>query len=261
MIVFGVSSGRGNGMPVVVAGVRRGGVDVSAGLHRRSPRGRPDEPDRHGLRARWPAVRVRAGRPAACDQRRTAAAGAVRHADGERGRRAGPARRGVRSRVRHQPLGLRLLHRHDAGHPQPRQPFHRRRRRRARGERARPPRSQRRAGDQQREPQRRRAPVRPRREALHLGRRQRRRQQLAEPPDPFRQDPAGQRRRQHPARQPVLRHGGGRAPRHLGARAAQSVHDRGPAGDRPPVRQRRGPERLGRDQRRDGRGQLRLADV
>ena len=50
-------------MPVVVAGVRRGGVDVSAGLHRRSPRGRPDEPDRHGLRARWPALRLRAGRP------------------------------------------------------------------------------------------------------------------------------------------------------------------------------------------------------
>ena len=50
----------------------------------------------------------------------------------------------------------------------------------------------------------------------------------------------------HPHRQPVLQHRHRRQPRHLGARPAQPVHLRLPAGHRPDVHQRRRPERPGR---------------
>ncbi len=84
--------------------------------------------------------------------------------------RARAARRRLRSGLRDQPVRVRLLHRHDAGHPQPHQPLHRQRRRRGRRQRggaARAEQSQRRD-----EPQRRRARVRRRRQAVR-GRRAR----------------------------------------------------------------------------------------
>ena len=76
---------------------------------------------------------------------------------------------------------------------------------------------------------------------------------------PARQDPAHQRRRHDPDRQPVLQPGHGRQPRDLGARPAQPVHLRVPARHRPHVHQRRRPEHVGGDQRRPGRLELRLA--
>ena len=56
------------------------------------------------------------------------------------------------------------------------------------------------------EPQRRRDPLRPGRQALRRRRRQRQRRELADARQPARQDPADQRRRHDPGRQPVLRH-------------------------------------------------------
>ena len=63
---------------------------------------------------------------------------------------------------------------------------------------------------------------------------------------PARQDPAHQRRRHHPHRQPVLRHRHRREPRDLGPRPAQPVHVRLPARHRPDVHQRRGTEHVRR---------------
>ena len=76
-----------------------------------------------------------------------------------------------------------------------------------------------------------------------------------------RQAPALQRGRQHPDRQPVLRDADRPRPRGLGVRPAQSVHLRGPAGHRPDPHQRRRRDDLGRDRRRRGRRQLRLAGL
>ena len=109
------------------------------------------------------------------------------------------------------------------------------------------------------QPQRRRHPLRPRRQALRRRGRERRRQQCAVAGQPARQDPPVQRRRHDPHRQPVLRPGDGGQPRDLGARAPQSLHLRLPARDRADVHQRRGAEHLGGDQRRRPRGELRLA--
>ena len=63
---------------------------------------------------------------------------------------------------------------------------------------------------------------------------------------PARQDPAHQSRRHHPDRQPVLRHGLRRQSRDLGARTAQSVHDRVSAQHRAAVHQRRRRRRPGK---------------
>ena len=116
--------------------------------------------------------------------------------------RARPARRRLRSRLRHQPLRLRLLHGHHARDPQPRQPLHRQRRRGRGRQRGRAPRP--RQPEQRHQPQRRRDALRPRRQALRRRRRERQRRERADPDQPARQDPAPQRRRHHPHRQPVL---------------------------------------------------------
>ena len=65
--------------------------------------------------------------------------------------------------------------------------------------------------------------------------------------------------RHNPVRQPVLRFGHRRQSRDLGDGLAQSVHVCGTAGDGPDLHQRRGTGRVGGDQRRRGRRQLRLA--
>ena len=142
------------------------------------PRERPDRADGDGVRAGRPPVRRRAGRSAARDQEREPARDAVRHAQRQLGGRTRAARDRVRPRVRDQPLRLRLLHDRDLAHPQPRQPLHRQRRRRRPRQRDVHPRPREPvAGDQ---PQRRRDPLRPRRQALRRGRRERERRELAD---------------------------------------------------------------------------------
>ena len=76
-----------------------------------------------------------------------------------------------------------------------------------------------------------------------------------------RQAPALQRGRHDPERQPVLRDAVGPGARDLGLRAAQSLHLRVPAGQRPPLHQRRRPEHVGRDRRRQRGRELRLAEL
>jgi hypothetical protein len=86
-------------------------------------------------------------------------------------------------------------------------------------------------------PQRRRAPVRARRQALLRRRREPHEQQRPEHEHAHRQAAPDQRRRHDPDRQPVLRDDEREQPRDLGARPAQPVHVRHPAGDRPDLRQ------------------------
>ena len=141
--------------------------------------------------------------------------------------------------------------------PQPRQPVHRQRRRRGAGQRSACSSTSKRSSATNHNGG-----------AIHFGagrqavrrrRRERRRLQRADADQPARQDPAHQRRRHDPGGQPVLQHGHRRQPRDLGAGPAQPLHVRLPARHRPDVHQRRRPEHLGRDQRRRGRRELRLA--
>ena len=141
--------------------------------------------------------------------------------------------------------------------PQPGQPLHRDGRRRRARKRGRDPRA--RKPVERHEPQRRRPPLRIRRDALRRSRRQRERGERADARQPAGKDPAPFLRRRDPDVQPVLCDSDGREPRDLGARAAEPVHVRVPAGLRPDADQRRRPEHLGGDQRRDRRLQLRLA--
>ena len=81
----------------------------------------------------------------------------------------------------------------------------------------------------------------------------------AGPGESVRQAAALQRGRHDPDRQPVLRHAERPGARGLGLGPAQPVHLRGAARHRHDPHQRRRPGRLGRDQPRRGRRQLRLA--
>ena len=110
------------------------------------------------------------------------------------------------------------------------------------------------------QPQRRGHSLRARRHAVRgRGReRQRRERPIAE--YHARQDPADQEGWNDSVRQPILHPDDREQPRHLGARRAQSLHVRVPAGDRPHAHQRRGPEHVGRSGPRDRRGELRLAE-
>ena len=155
---------------------RRLGGHRPVGFRRRGIRQRAHQPDRDGVRPRRPPVRRPAGRAAAGHQERRAAADAVPHRDRQLDRRARPARRRLRSRLRDQPVRLRLLHGHHARDSQPRQPVHRQRRRRRGRQRGRPPRP--REPEQRHQPQRRRDALRPRRQALRRRRRKRQRRQL-----------------------------------------------------------------------------------
>ena len=78
--------------------------------------------------------------------------------------------------------------------------------------------------------------------------------------EPARQAPPPEQGRHDSDRQSVLLDRQREEPRDLGARAAQSLHVRGPAGHGPDLHQRRRPEHLGGDRRRACRRQLRLAD-
>ena len=82
-------------------------------------------------RSRPTAGSSSASRAASCASSRTAPLlpHAVPDRDRQLRRRARPARRRLRPELRDQPVRLRLLHGHHAGHPQPRQPLHRQRRR------------------------------------------------------------------------------------------------------------------------------------
>ncbi len=109
------------------------------------------------------------------------------------------------------------------------------------------------------QPQRRRPPLRGRRQAvrgrggqLEIGER-------AEARHADGQAAAAGEGRHHPLGQPVLHAHHGRLPRHLGARPAQPLQLRRAAGHRPPLHQRRGGEQVGGDQRGRRRSQLRLA--
>ena len=100
---------------------------------------------------------------------------------------------------------IRLLHDRCGPDTQSHQPIHRQRqrgRRRQRNDHSRAQQSQ-----QRDESQRRRARVRSRRQALRCGWRERQQRQRANAGQPARQDPAPQRRRHNPDRQPVLQHG------------------------------------------------------
>ena len=182
----------------------------------------------------------------------------------ERRRRAGPARRGLRSRTS-PPTGTST----STTRPTPR--------RCTTASAASPPTatspcagsevvlagSRRPVGRHQ--PQRRGHRLRPRRQALRRRRRERQRRERAVAVHPARQDAAPQRRR-HRSRPTTRffrdrRHAVGRQPRHLGGGPAQSVHlrlqPRRPGAD--DAINDVGPEHLGGDQRRRRRRQLRLA--
>ena len=208
---------------------------------------------RDGVRARRAAVRLPAGRPAARDQERRAAADAVPDRDRELGRRARPARRGLRPELRDQPVRLRLLHGH-------------RRRPSTTASAASPPTAtsavpgseavllEPQQPQRRHEPQRRRDALR-RRTASSTSRSARTRtaanaQTLDNLLGKILRINAG---RHDPDRQPVLQRRDRRQPGDLGAGPAQPVHLRLPARHRPHVHQRRRPEHLGGDQRRHRR--------
>ena len=256
---------RGRGCAVVRARAARIGRRAAARgrrhaarrVHRDDDRNRHVEPDGHGVRARWAALCRRAdGRPAG-DQERRPPLGALRHALGELVGRARPVRRRLRPELRQQQLRLSLLHDVVVARTQSPQPLHRQWRRRGRRIGGRPARSGR--PQQRHQPQRRRYPLRPRRQAVHRRRRERELRERAVVQQPVGQDAARQQGRQHTHRQPVLRLHLGQEPGDLGAGPAQSLHVCVPARHRAYVRQRRRPERLGGDQRRYRRLELRLA--
>ena len=229
------------------------------GLRRRGVRQRAPNPTAMAVRARRPPVRLPAGRPAARDQERRAAAPRRSSPSPSTQRRARPAGRRVRPGLRHQSASS------TSTTPPPRPPS-------TTASAASPPTAT------SPWPAARRMlldldnlssatnhnggahPLRPGRQALRRGRRERERRQRADPRQPARQDAAHQRGRHHPHRQPVLRHRHRKQPRDLGAGPAQPVHLRVPARHRPDVHQRRRREHLGRDQRRHRGLELRLAD-
>ena len=224
----------------------------AAGRRRRARRGVVRE--HHGARPRRPDLRRRAGGAAEGDQGRRAALGAVPDRAGDLGRGARAARRDLRPRLRDQPLRLRLLHGREPGR-EPRRAVH--------GERGQPRRGRpgQRAGDRRRHPlavrlpQRWRAALLARRQALLRGRREPQRRQRPEPQLDGGQAAPRQPRRLDPVRQPVRL-------LDLGARAAQPVHVRHRARDGPDLHQRRRPEHVRGDRRgvdELGRPQLRLA--
>ena len=197
--------------------------------------------DDDGARPGRTHLRRRAGGPAARDQEQHAARDPVRHRAGDLDRRARAARRHLRPELREQPLRLRLLHGREPG-GEPRRALH--------GQRVEPRRGRggQRAGDHRqhpvavRLPQRRVAALRARRQAVHRGRREPHVEQRAEHQLAHRQAAAAQLRRLGPGRQPVRQPG-------LVARAAEPVHVRHRAGDRPHLHQRRRRGQLRGDQR------------
>ena len=219
------------------------------------------EPDRDGVRARRPALRLRAGRASAGHQERRAAADAVSHRD----RQLRPASAACSAspsipNFATNQLCVRLLHGHDAGDPQPHQPLHRQRRRRGRRQRGRHPRP--RQPEQRDQPQRRRARTSAR---------------TASCTSAVGENANGQPTRSRwatcsarccastrTARSPPTTRSTARRP----ARTARSgrwgcatrSRSRSTRQAPPHVHQRRGPEHLGGDQRRHRRRQLRLAD-
>ena len=79
--------------------------------------------DRHGVCARWPALRGVSDRAAARHQEWNAPAHSVRQLARELLRRTWPSGCRLRSELRHQPVRVRVLHRHYAIHPQSHQPL------------------------------------------------------------------------------------------------------------------------------------------
>ena len=242
--------------PPVVASPR-GGARLDRGEHPRTGRHpaarlrgvpgrqRPGEPHGHGDRARRTDLRVPSRAAPARHQERRPAADAVRDRHGRRSGRARAARHRVRPELRDQQVRLHLLHQLRRAEPaQPHQPVHRQRRDATDysfvDTAATPPSSTR---------SRSSTSTRSRRPPTTTAARS------TSAPDgklyvavgdnasganaqsignAARQDPAHQRRRHHPRRQPHehrghRRHHDRRQPRHLGRRAAQPVHLHVPA--------------------------------
>ena len=105
------------------------GRDGRDRIQRNARRERVVQSDCHAVRARRASVRGGAGRAPSRHQGRCLAADALPDGHRQLSRRTRPARRRLRSPVRHQSVRIRLLHGHQPEHSQSNQPVHGQRRR------------------------------------------------------------------------------------------------------------------------------------